>query len=119
MRLYQRTDLCASDLDLPAVARRWRRRKFRRSHPDRSTVELDCHAVGRIDRALICLNDPKASGIIDPGPGRQARVIEQVDLPSVLRDECKTAGAAEAKRDALISAVQVDSLNLRRRIGCV
>jgi len=99
---------------------RLRRRRSQIALPDRSVIELNDHAVRRIDGAL-------APGI-DPDPGRRrepvgpcagglAGFVEQIQIGSVLGDEGGIARQTlPAGFDAFIGAGQID--RLRRCVGC-
>src|SRR5215469_966612 len=78
---------------LPAVWR-GRRRQPEVSLPDRSTVELDRQAVGRIDGALLKVLDPNVSRPVDPGARRDAGLGQQIHIPAILRDVGGPAGDA-------------------------
>jgi hypothetical protein len=111
--------ICASTtFSTPLSAtRRWWRWQLRGSLPDRSSVELDRHAVRRVYGALIWPINPNASRIIDIGLRRLSCIVDDVELPAILCDICKTPRGPEAGRDALIAAVQVNALNLCRGGG--
>src|SRR5262249_36156377 len=99
---------------LPAATRR-RRRRFRRALPDRPVIELNGHAVRGIDRAEIGPGNPKAAGIVHPASGWLPASLDQLALPTVLRDEGEARPSRYAPRDAPIWAGQIHAL--RRRVG--
>src|SRR5262245_35203217 len=110
----------------PTTGRRWRvsaatprrcRRLFRRPLPDRPVVELDGHAVGRIDRAHVRPGNPDPARIVEPCARCQTGIVDHVELPAVLRDVGELARPGRiATPDAAIWTGQIDPL--RRSVGC-
>src|SRR5499427_947343 len=101
-------------LPAPPTRRRWRR--FQGALPDRSVIELNGHAVRRIDRAEIGPGNPQATRVIHPASGWLADLVDQVELPTVLGDEGEARLSRYATRDAPIWAGQIHALG--RRVGC-
>src|SRR5882757_7118447 len=72
-----------------------------RSHialPDGSVIELDRHAVGRIDGAHVPVIGPdlgRRRSRIGPGTGRLTGFVDEIYIRSVLRNQ---GGAAERSR---------------------
>jgi len=67
------------------------------ARPDRSVVELDDHAIRRIDGALVPGVDPdprRRRKQVRPCPGGLTGFVEKIEVGSVLGDECGTAGRA-------------------------
>src|SRR6202035_490729 len=95
--------------------RRWRRRGWSEiALPDRAAVEMNGHAVGRIDRALGPGVDPDPACRREPvGPGAHglAGLVEQIEVGSVLGDEGGRARrAGPAGFDAAVGAGEIDRL---------
>src|ERR1700675_346146 len=80
----------------PKYGRRWRRRRrwSQIAHPDRSVVELDGHAIRRIDGALVPGVDPdprRRRKQVRPCAGGLTGFVEKIEVGSVLGDESGTA----------------------------
>src|SRR4029077_18489909 len=71
------------DRTLSPVTDAHRRRQGRGALPQRSAIELEHHAVGGIDRALVLSVDPDAARIVHPGARRLPALGDDVELPAV------------------------------------
>jgi hypothetical protein len=105
-------------LKLPAAvdhgraAERYTRRRADVALPDAAIIELNAHAIGRIDSALVARIDPDSAegrGPVGPGTVGLARFRREVHGVPVLRDEGGSADhAVPAHLDAPVGAGQVD-----------
>jgi hypothetical protein len=82
--------------------------------PDCSVVELDRHAVRRIDGAHVPVIGPdlgERRKRIGPGTGRLTGFVDEIEIPSVLRDKGEAADRSHpTPLDAPIRAGQIDRL---------
>ena len=98
----------------------WRRRWAQIARPDSSVVELDGHAIRRIDGALVPGVDPdprRRRKPVRPCAGGLTGFVEKIEVGSVLGDESGTADETRLTCfDASIGAGQID--RLCRCFGC-
>src|SRR5262249_18440718 len=91
----------------PAIAHAYRRAHI--ALPDGAVVELEGHAVGRIDRADVPVVGPdpavRREGV-GPGARGLAEFVDQTDVRSVLRDDGRCGGGRPAFFDASPGARQ-------------
>src|ERR1700735_4247228 len=68
--------------------------------PDRSTIELNRHSVGRNYGALIPIESPNSAGIVDIASRGLTDFVHEIEIPTVLRDvsqPCLTGGTVDAE----------------------
>ena len=64
--------------------------QFDVSSPHGPVIKLNCHSVGRIDRAFVPILRPDMAGPVDPSSRGLAEFIDKIEVPSILRDKCQT-----------------------------
>jgi len=87
----------------PVVAsdRRRKHRHFDDALPHRTVVELNGHAIGRIERALVPSRHPDVTRIVDPGTRRNAGFVYKVQFPIGLRQIGERRRRGEAQPHTL------------------
>jgi hypothetical protein len=62
-------------------------KEFNISSPHGSVIKLNGHSVGRVDCAFVIILSPDVAWAVYPGPAGLAHFIDEVEVPSILRNE--------------------------------
>ena len=87
--------------------------------PYGAVVELNGHAVGRIERAFVPCFCPDVTRIVDPATRWHACFVHQVQLPVGLRQISKRPRAGKAQPYALEFTCEIQDLAVRLAVSTV
>jgi hypothetical protein len=85
-----------------------RRRQFGSALPDCPTIKLYREAVRRIDCSLVTYWEPDMTGMVNPGSRRHSR--QNVEVPTILRDEGDAARWTKTQGHTLPCTAQIHAL---------
>src|ERR1700730_6711250 len=89
--------------------RRWQRQR-ENTLPHGAAIELNGHAVPRIDRAFVPGFRPEMTRIVDPASRRNAGFVHEVQLPVGLRYEGRRQRRGDASLNALELTAKIQDL---------
>ena len=75
---------------LAATGVRTQYQEFNISSPHGPVIKLNSHPVGRIDCAFVPISSPDVTWPVYPSPAGLAQFVDEVEVPSILRDERRT-----------------------------
>ena len=85
------------------------------SPPYGPVIKLNCHSIGRIDRAFVPTFRPDMPRPVHPGSRGLAEFIDKIEIPSILRDKYGTGLASCASLYALKLTREIEHLPWRGR----
>ena len=85
------------------------------SPPYGPVIKLNCHSIGRINRAFVPTFRPNMPRPVHPGSRGLAKFIDKIEIPSILRDKYGAGLASCASLYALKLTREVEHLRWRGR----